>query len=277
MVRWFLVLFLGAFAALSMLSCQESPPAVATPRAVVSLALVVDVSASSGDATKTSVADLRCSEVAGIVQQHLPESKRLDVLVLATGSRATAQEPRILVPWLRFAPTFKQFGQAASKEGLAAMFLTALVERCRRTLIPEKSSPIVSAVGRGALSLTSHCTELTTHREVCFARHLVLVSDLRETVQGGIRERLVAVSKALRLGKPVPGRPGALPTIPLAGNLSVCGLSEHVAGNDDLTASPEAIVMVWRELFDRDVAFEATCPRFSVSPAPDAKTAGGGR
>lgn len=276
-VRLFLILFLGGFATISMLSCRENTPVQSASKEVVSIVVVADASSSMGDATTTSLADLRCSEVAGIVQQHIPQSKRLDVLVLASGGRATANEPRILVPWLRFAPTFKQFGSTTSKAAQAENFLTSLVERCRKTLVPENSSPIVSAVGRGALSLTSHCAELPQRREACSSRYLVLVSDLRENIDSGTRERLIAVSKALRQGKMLPVHPRVLPTITLEGNLSVCGLSEHVAGKDDLAVSPEAVAIVWRELFNRDVNFEATCPRFPVSSMPDTNLSGGAK
>ena len=277
MVRWFLVLFLGGFAALSMFSCQGNAPVTAVPREVATLVLVVDGSASSGDATKTSLAELRCSEMAGVVQRRLPYSKRRDVLVLATGSRRTANEPRIIVPWLRFAPTFKQFGPTSSKEAQAEAFLVALIKQCRGALVEEQSSPIVAAVSRGALNLTSHCTELTTHREVCASRELVVVSDLRETVERQVRERLVMVSKAQRLGKPLPPRGATLPAIALDGNLSVCGLSEHVAGSEDLVVSPEAVVMVWRELLGQSTSFEAACPRWAVPETHDTKNSGGGR
>lgn len=277
MVRLFLVLFLGGFATLSLLSCQEHPSLPSAPREVTSMVLVVDASASSGDALNTSIADLRCSEVAGLAQQRLLHSKRLDVLVLATGSRATANEPRMVVPWLRFAPTFKQFGQADAKSAPAESFLVMLTERCRSTLVAENSSPIVTAIERGALSLASHCAELTHRHEICSSRQLITLSDLRENVRHDLRERLIAVSKALRLGKPLPPLAPALTPISVDGNLSVCGLSEHVAGKDDLAVTPEAVVMVWHELLGPSTVFDPTCPRFTVPEKQSATTAGGGR
>lgn len=256
-VRFFLSLLLSVFAFVLLLSCEPKRSAPA-PREIASLVLVVDTSASSA---KAALAELRCLELGGVVHRTLRQSQRLDVLTLATGGVATDGEPRVVVPWLRYAPTSRQFGVSASKEAQAEAFLATLLERCRSTLVVEHSSPIVAATERGALSLTGHCRELALHREVCSSRALVIISDLRETFHAGMRSHLLAVSKALRQGQRVPPRPATIASISVDGNVSVCGLAEHVAGHDDLAVSPDALTLVWRGLFDREVIFEPTCAR----------------
>ena len=104
---------------------------------------------------------------------------------------------------------------------------------------------------------------------------MVILSDLRENVHPLVKQRLIAVTRALRLGKSVLPRPVSLPTITLSDGMrvSLCGLGEYVVGHDDLSASPEAVVAVWSELFRGETpTFSAACPR-EVVPGPSAAAA----
>lgn len=253
--------FLGALVALA-LSCQPRLPAP-TPREVRSLVIAADVSTSSGDVRAATVSELRCSEVTGSIRQALSLSRQpLDVLVLGTGGKETGSEPRVLLPWLRYQQAVRLFGQTVSKEDQEQIFLKRIGATCRSALEPENSSPILAAISRGALSLSGHCDELAKRRETCSSQQLIILSDLRENVDAGVKQRLVLVSRMLHAGKPLPPRPSTFPRILLPRvATSICGLGEHVQGTDDVRAVPEAVLTVWREILGNEPTFNAACPR----------------
>lgn len=274
-------LFYGALGALVLVACQPklSPR---TARQISSLVIVADASTSSGDPSAASVKDLRCPEVVGSIRQALSASpRRIDVLVLATGGKETSFEPRVLLPWLRYEPKVRLFGQTPSKQDHEQAFFKTIAERCYATLKEENSSPLVAAISRGTLSLASHCEDITPLREVCSSRQLVVLSDLRENANAGVKQRLLIVSHLLQQGRPIPPRPSTVPLISLTAiSASLCGLGEHVErrqGADAVPVSGEALLVVWREVLGTSPTFSAGCPRERLHIAEVSPGAGGER
>lgn len=267
MLRTFLVpagLVLGC-----LVGCQ-SKPVPSVPRQMVSLAIVVDASTSSSVRDGQQIADLRCPEVSAAVEQALmPKGLRqLDVLVVASGGKATSSEGRVVAAWRSFAPTARLFGRQVSRDEQRQAFIHNLEAECRSTLRPEKSSPIFFAIERAVTSLEHHARELSHGSEVRQSQSLIVLSDLRENVHPGIKQRLLAVSDALRRGKPQPPRPETVPVLKHDGiAVAVCGLAEHASGGgDDLTVSPEAITLVWQEILG-EASLDASCRRPGSLPS----------
>lgn len=255
-----------------LLACSSPRPAP-VPRLVMSLAIVVDASTSSSVREGQQIADLRCPEVSSAVERALSHKglRQLDVLIVASGGKATSSEGRVVAPWRSFTPTARLFGRRVSPQEQRQAFINNLEAECRSTLHPEKSSPIFFAIERAAESLRQHTPDVARGSEV--VRQLVVLSDLRENVHQGIKARLLAVSSALRKGLPIPKQPSTIPVLKLDGiSLLACGLAEHAGGNaDDLNLSPDAVTVVWQGVFQPTASFDAACPR------PTARLVGGAR
>lgn len=265
--------FVGAVAA-----CTEPQPQP-VPRRTVAIAIVADVSASSAIPTGQTIADLRCPQVIATIQDALtaPGLRQLDVLILATGSKATSYEARVIIPWRSFAPASRLFGKRVSLTDQRQAFLRDLDALCRLNLRPETSSPIFFSIERAALSLSDRGRELPRGPEIQVSRSLVTLTDGRENAHPGIRSSLLAVSEALRQGKSIPKRPPTVPILNLDGvTVRLCGLAEHThtGSRDDLAVSPAALPITWRSILGDATAFDAACPSTAL---PLSSTKGGAR
>lgn len=262
-------ILLGAFGALALCSCQPKLHP-SEKREVASMVIVLDASTSSSVRDGQQIADLRCPEVSAAVEQALMQKglRQLDVLVMASGGKATSSEGRVVVAWRSFAPTARLFGKQVSRDEQRQAFIHKLETECRSTLRPEKSSPIFFAIERAVTSLEHHAREVSHGSEVHQSQSLIVLSDLRENVHPGIKQRLLAVSDALRCGKPQPPRPETVPVLKRDGvAVAVCGLAEHSSGGgDDLTVSPEAITSVWQEILG-EASLDASCRRPGSLPS----------
>lgn len=261
-------------------SCQ--PPLVPAVAQHTCLALVIDVSASSAIGASETIADQRCPQVWAATEQALatPGLHQLDVLAIATGSKLTAYEGRVIIPWRTFSPTARLFGRKITVQDQQQTFLRELDKQCRSLLRPEAVSPIFFAVERAALSLNDPARQRSSGHAVQVSKTLVVLSDLRETVHTGIRRYEIEVSEALRRGQPVPKRPSRVPVLNLEGiEVRACGLAEHSGGlgsSDDLaTILPTSLPLVWQEILGGAVAFDAACRSTSPSLSTAAETKGG--
>ncbi len=241
------------------------------------LAIVIDASSSAALAKGQTIADVRCPEAIGAVEQALtaPGLRQLDVLVVATGGHSTAYESRSLIPWRTFMPTSRLFGPRLSINAQRLRFIHELNESCRSKLTVENSSPILYAIERALLSLSNYAQEISQSGQVAATRSLVVVSDLRETVHVGIRSRLSTVSEALRHGRPAPPPSPSVPLLKLNGiQVRVCGLAEYTSSGttDKLMVSPAALSAVWSEVL-AGASFDAAC-RIGNQPSEATSTGG---
>ncbi len=255
------------FALAALLMACGSPKVQPVPRRAVSIAIVADVSTSAGLKHGQTIADLRCSEVAALINEALTTKglSRLDVLVLATGGKETSLEARSLIPWRSFVPQARLFGRNGSPLEQRRAFLQGLETTCRGTLKSETTSPIFFAIERAAESLRQHAKEERLSGTV--VKRLVVLSDLRENSHQALKARLLAVSNALRKGVPAPKQGATVPLLNMDGiSLSVCGLAQHVGGNaDELAISPRAVTDVWQGVFQGAASFDAACPEEPTS------------
>lgn len=267
---------LGFYLVWTLAACTEPQPH-SIPRRTVAIAIVADVSTSSAIPTDQTIADLRCPQVIAAIQDSLtaPGLRQLDVLVLATGSKATSYEARVIISWRSFSPASRLFGKKISLTDQRQAFLRDLDALCRLNLRPETSSPIFFAIERAALSLSDRGREMPRGQEIQVSRSLVALTDGRETAHAGIRSWLLAVSEALRQGKPIPKHPSTVPILNLEGvTVSLCGLAEHTytGSRDDLAVSPAALPITWRSILGNTTAFDAACPSTAL---PLSSTTGG--
>ena len=262
-------ILLGAFGALALCSCQPKLHP-SEKREVASMVIVLDASTSSSVRDGQQIADLRCPEVSAAVEQALSQKglRQLDVLIVASGGKATSSEGRVVAPWRSFTPTARLFGRQVSPQEQRQAFIKNLEAECRSTLHPEKSSPIFFAIERAVTSLEHHARGFSRGSELRHVQSLIVLSDLRENVHPGIKQRLLSVSDALRRGKPQPSRPDTVPVLKHDGiAVAVCGLAEHASGGgDDLTVSPDAITLVWQDILG-NASLDASCRRPASLPS----------
>lgn len=215
----------------------------------------------------SKVVELRCSEAATRVQQILswPDTDVLDVTVFATGDVSTGYEPSLVVDWTRFSFTEHTFGQQLSRKAQEHQFLTPLQQRCREKLKPTLESPIYRGFQRMDAALKAHADELRQRGEQVGATVLAGMTDLRESHNKLIKQRVNDITRALELGKELPAPTTPLPTLDLGDTkVKICGPAQHVREKGETAQSGQAVELLWHEIFGKNSPpFEPHCPHQS--------------
>lgn len=238
--------------------CVELPSA--EPKTTTALAVVLDTSHSTG-------AD-RCAELEVVITESatLPGPKRIDLLVLSTGTEDSAGEPRVLIPPRRWEPSVDLFEEPDAIEAARVRWTQQVISDCNTLIQGSGVSPVYAAVKRAVDSLSARCMNLEQRGERCLRRILSVHSDLRETFEDSIRRRL------LQTGQPRAGkskrhaRTVAVPTVDIDGvELRICGVSDTKAHSKKSRLPVEAVATVWSEVFGTPIQLSASCAGSSLT------------
>lgn len=274
----------GITGLIALLTACHRPLPPASPDEIAELIILLDSSTVTGTkrkldqvSAKREIAELRCPEAAHGVYQILSRSgvDHLSVAVLQTGeSKDTGGEPIPLIPWAEFSFTEHVFGKKVSREEEVTRFLADLDKRCRDTIRPTASSPILLGFQRLHETLEAHAEDLRRQGKLVSSQSLLVASDLRERTDLVLRTRIQELAKALSQGKALPPRPAQLPPLELGKvSVQICGLSSYEADAEDTPYSGQATSIAWRELFNGTAPpFGAVCPRYQAPSATAAPT-----
>lgn len=232
----------------AFVGCMPAPPpSEARPIAIGVIVL---------DASDSSTPEGKCDEAAARTRDMLQRAGEmpLHLLVLATGGHESELEPAVLLPWTKFADERTRLYADDGADRRRSEWAGAVRAACRERIRIGDVSPIFRAASRGIESIKARCAERAAFGERCALRMLAIHSDLQETAERPIVDRLKRAKK----------RASRLPSLDVNGiELTLCGRSEHRVSRRNATRETP-VAAVWGEVFARAIQIDAACPRLAA-------------
>lgn len=227
---------------LTSLVALACAPQAGAPRPLSSVVILLDQSASAGDA------GTRCSEAGARLEELMDMRQPFEVVVLGTGTVASGSEPTVVVNRRAWKGSSRAlFKDSNARQAERDEWIADVVRRCTRGYQTSKISPIFRAVERSLESLRARGLELKAVGKAYQAR-LYIHSDLSE----GSEPRLLG---RMRRGRR--GRSTKLPKLDLQGVAIRACTGIHLRDSTDQRRMHE----LWRKVLD-GVPFDVACPRW---------------